>query len=251
MKKVVPGQRFSIGANDWNQIADAVNNRSNRIGAGDRNNNSNQYILISNTTDDAIPIYGIVELDGLAVDPILRQNTYRDPVFCAVYPSDDYTDYRTYAIAQEPIAPGCVGRAMIDGTTIVFCHCQPIFAWESAYHYVAPYFGRWQGNLSYAKTQMKLLTKPENNASYALVSITPEVGDGPVPAILSDNIDGYGLYRVYLYDNGYDQPQTGNAYVYLPESAYGSTITLGKRIIVYRQSGRVITGGFVEDEGDA
>ena len=28
MKKVVPGQRFSIGANDWNQIADAVNHRN-------------------------------------------------------------------------------------------------------------------------------------------------------------------------------------------------------------------------------
>jgi len=28
MKKVVPGQRFSIGANDWNQIADVVNQRN-------------------------------------------------------------------------------------------------------------------------------------------------------------------------------------------------------------------------------
>ena len=244
MKKVVPGQRFSIGANDWNQIADAVNNRSNRIGAGDRNNNSNQYILINNTTDDAITIYGIVELDGLAIDPVVRYNTYQEPVFNAIYPLAEHdNEHTTYAIAQEPIAPGCVGKAMINGISLV----------QGGYintdrGYVKPnYNNSWVGTVVAGKTQMKIIAKTAT-VSYSyiyVVHITPDVSDSMVPAIISGNIDGYGYYTVQLYENGFDQGNTGTARMYLPEGAYGLSAKTNMRTYVYRQSNRTITAEII------
>ena len=248
MKKVVPGQRFSIGANDWNQIADAVNNRSNRIGAGDRNNNSNQYILISNTTDNAITIYGIVELDGLAIDPVVRYNTYQEPVFNAIYPLAEHdNEHTTYAIAQEPIAPGCVGKAMINGISLA----------QGAYTtaisgYIKPnYNNSWIGAVTAGKTQIKIISKT-SAASYNsiyVVHITPDVSDSMVPAIIIGNIDGYGYYTVQLHENGFDQGITGNARMYLPEGAYGLGAKTNLRTYVYKQSNRTINAEIIA-EGD-
>ena len=244
MKKVVPGQRFSIGANDWNQIADTVNSRSNRIGAGDRNNASNQYILISNTTDDAITIYGIVELDGLAIDPVVRYNTYQEPVFNAIYPLAEHdNEHTTYAIAQEPIAPGCVGKAMINGISLA----------KGAYTtaisgYIKPnYNNSWIGAVTAGKTQIKIISKT-SEASYNsiyVVHINPDVSDSMVPAIIRDNIDGYGYYTVQLYENGFDQGVTGNARMYLPEGAYGLGAKTNMRTYVYKQSNRTITAEII------
>ncbi len=245
MKKVVPGQRFSIGANDWNQIADTVNNRSNRIGAGDRNNTSNQYILISNTTDMAISMYGIVELDGLAIDPVVQANTYQEPVFNAILPLAEHdSEHTTYAIAQEPIAPGCVGKAMINGVSLTFVGGYYV----EDYHYVRPSFAGWHGAWTYAKTQMKLLAK-SSTFGYYVVHIQPDVSDSVVPAIISGNIDGYGYYTVQLYENGFDQGSTGTARMYLPEGAYGLYSRAGMRTYIYKQSNRTITAEIIA-EGD-
>lgn len=248
MKKVVPGQRFSIGANDWNQIADVVNSQSPRMGAGIAGNTSNQYILISNTTDNAISIYGIVELDGLAIDPIIQENTYQEPVFNAIYPLAEHdNEHTTYAIAQEPIAPGCVGRAIINGISLA----------QGAYTtaisgYIKPnYNNRWIGAVTAGKTQIKIISKtsaPSYNSIY-VVHINPDVSDSMVPAIISGNIDGYGYYTVRLYENGFDQVSTGNARMYLPEGAYGLSAKTNMRTYVYKQSNKTITAEIIA-EGD-
>ena len=248
MKKVVPGQTFSIGANDGTQIADTVNNRSNRIGAGDRNNTSNQYILISNTTDMAISMYGIVELDGLAIDPVVQYNTYQEPVFNAILPLAEH-DYEltTYAIAQEPIAPGCVGKAMINGISLAQCTYTTAIS-----GYIKPYYNNfWVGAVTAGKTQIKIISKtsdPSYNSTY-VVHITPDVSDSMVPAIISGNIDGYGYYTVQLFENGFGEPSTGSARMYLPEGAYGLGAKTNMRTYVYRQSNRTITAEIIA-EGD-
>lgn len=248
MKKVVPGQRFSIGANDWNQIADTVNNRSNRIGAGDRNNTSNQYILISNTTDNAISMYGIVELDGLAIDPVVQANTYQEPVFNAIYPLAEHdNEHTTYAIAQEPIAPGCVGKAMINGISLA----QGTYT-SAIGGYIKPsYNNTWIGTATGGKTQIKIISKTSAVAYYSIyvVHIQPDVSDSVVPAIISGNIDGYGYYTVQLYENGFDQGSTGTARMYLPEGAYGLYARAGMRTYIYKQSNRTITAEIIA-EGD-
>lgn len=248
MKKVVPGQRFSIGANDWNQIADTVNNRSNRIGAGDRNNTNNQYILISNTTDDAISMYGIVELDGLAIDPVVRANTYQEPVFNAISPLAEHdNEHTTYAIAQEPIAPGCVGKAMINGISLVVSDYTTLDT-----GYIKPNYNKsWVGTVVAGKTQIKIIAKTSTQAyrSIHVVHIQPDVSDSMVPAIISGNIDGYGYYTVQLYENGFDQGITGNARMYLPEGAYGLYARTNMRTYVYKQSNKSITAEIIA-EGD-
>ncbi len=248
MKKVVPGQRFSIGANDWNQIADVVNSQSPRMGAGIAGNTSNQYILISNTTDMAIPMYGIVELDGLAIDPVVQYNTYQEPVFNAILPLAEHdSGYTTYAIAQEPIAPGCVGKACINGVSLAFLGG----SYYEDYHFIKPSFAGWHGAGSYGKTQIKIISKtagPSYNSTY-VVHITPDVSDSMVPAIITGNIDGYGYYTVRLYENGFDQGSTGTARMYLPEGAYGLYSRAGMRTYIYKQSNRTITAEIIA-EGD-
>jgi hypothetical protein len=243
MKKVVPGQRFSIGANDWNQIADVVNGQSSRTGAGNAGNNSNQYILISNTTDVAISIYGIVELDGLAIDPVVQANTYQEPVFNAILPLAEHdSEHTTYAIAQEPIAPGCVGKAMINGISLTFVGGD----FGADYHYIKPSFAGWHGVGSYGKTQMKSLAK-SSTWGYYVVHITPDVSDSVVPAIIDDNIDGYGYYTVKLHENGFGNSSTGQASMYLPECAYGITAHTGMRTYVYKQSHRTINAEIIAE----
>jgi len=248
MKKVVPGQRFSIGANDWNQIADAVNNRSNRIGAGDRNNTSNQYVLISNTTDIAISIYGIVELDGLAIDPVVQYNTYQEPVFNAILPLAEHDNgHTTYAIAQEPIAPGCIGRAMINGISLARGAYTSVIG-----GYIKPNFNNsWVGTVTGGKTQIKIIaqTSAPSYNSICVVHISPDVSDSMVPAIIRDNIDGYGYYDVRLYENGFGQPSTGSARMYVPEGAYGLGAKTGMHTYVYKQDNRSITAEIIA-EGD-
>jgi hypothetical protein len=254
MKKVVPGQRFSIGANDWNQIADVVNSQSPRMGAGIAGNTSNQYILISNSTDVAITMYGIVELDGLAINPIIQADqygisvTYQEPVFSAIYPLAEHDNaHTTYAIAQEPIAPGCVGKACINGISLARC------AYSSGLGgYIKPNFNNsWVGTVTGGKTQIKIISQtsaPSYN-SICVVHISPDVSDSMVPAIIRDNIDGYGYYTVRLYENGFEQASTGNAMMYVPEGAYGLHSRAGMRTYIYKQSNRTITAEIIA-EGD-
>ncbi|MFA6805227.1 MAG: hypothetical protein WCR17_04550 [Candidatus Methanomethylophilaceae archaeon] len=247
MEKVKPGDNLNIKAQDWNKIADVVNSQSLRTGGGIAGNTSNQYILISNTTAVAISMYGIVELDGLAIDPVVQANTYQVPVFEAILPIAEHdSGHTTYAIAQEPIAPGTVGKACINGVSLVFVAGYYV----EDYHFIKPSFSGWHGMFSYGKTQMKLLAK-SSAYGYFVTHITPDVSDSVVPAIIDDNIDGYGYYTVDLYENGFGNSSTGQASMYLPEGAYGITAHTGMRTYVYRQSHRTINAEIIsEGEGE-
>jgi hypothetical protein len=75
-------------------------------------------VLVQNNTTNTISRYGILGLDAPVIDP----NTYQDPalnqgVFLigAVPTVPDFNN--CFGVAQEPIAPGALGRCRLSGVT--------------------------------------------------------------------------------------------------------------------------------------
>lgn len=127
MKKVVPGQRFSIGANDWNQIADVVNHRNigEQTGRGSKPAGwvmaavSGSYLAYKHSAyavTGALEAWNTsaltsanVETESDIASPVLKVNVTKPASASVVYPE--------FVVMQENTPVNECGWAIVSGVT--------------------------------------------------------------------------------------------------------------------------------------
>ncbi len=123
LRKVHPGQNLQIPAETFTALVDAARDhqqrkRSQKAGQSVRQPNPG-HILVRNDSALDVPRFGIVGLDLPIVFPSDDLAEFQNrPVLQSFVP--DGTDHpERFAITQEPLAPGAIGRAALAGLTPV------------------------------------------------------------------------------------------------------------------------------------
>lgn len=122
MRKVKPGDPLAIRAEDWNQLAEAVEYvaRQRQEGKGQRLGLGNGIVRVVNDEDKPLPIYTVVALTGRspAVPDYDEEHVTvsTDSYYHGRLPREAN---RPYAVLQEALQPKQVGRAMVYGITPV------------------------------------------------------------------------------------------------------------------------------------
>ena len=114
-RKVRPGEKIQIPASLYNALLDLLNSRDNYLAKGPGGTGAG-FITVRNETATDVPRFGVIGLG----EPI-------------ILPTDNLTEFqqrltsrgvepvpgRPFAIAQEPIAAGAIGRCAVSGLTPV------------------------------------------------------------------------------------------------------------------------------------
>lgn len=123
MKKVSPGDPLKIYAADWNKIVDTVNRTPQGVKSPtSRSGIGHGVIRVKNDTTDPFPVFTAVQITGHYPEPNYTTNgsttasITNDPLdyYTATLPT---TQGAAYAITQEPIPAGAIGKAMVYGIT--------------------------------------------------------------------------------------------------------------------------------------
>lgn len=243
MEKVKPGDPIRIKAETWNKMVDAFSGPS----ASDYTPKTGapatpSMVMVINDTDTLIPVYGIVEITGLAVQPVDDKFATKTPVYHGIAPDIANRGRAQYAIATDGIAPHTTGRCIIMGITPVMTTDGVISATTT---YIEPLFGgSFWGKAVKHITPMQIVGKPVNspyNKATYTVSITPQAIYYPIPVIVS-TVYAAGVYRVDMYPQGYDMPSSGYAFMTLPEGTYGETIPTGAKLMGWQHPARCVGG---------
>lgn len=264
MDKVKSGERLNIKASDWNALADVVNGQSQRTGGTGTiksNRSTANTIDVANASDTVIPMYGIVEIvrDAMATSPHPNSQQYQHPIWRANKPVQNNEGIATYGIAQESIAPGVVGKVCIAGVTpVVVAINTYVLEHDISTYYVAPTYVVSQPFSCYMtqeQTPIRVFGSVINNSWQRVLFcyIEPFTDNTPIPAIVGNTVAALtsaNIYDVYLYANGYNNPYTGTAYMYLAETSYGRNIPNGTRLMVYRHLVDTTVGSYDDGGGD-
>ena len=132
--RVEPGQRISsaFSARAWNRAQDAADlvlgaRTGAEAGASSVIERASNIIIIRNDSGQNIPIFGVIGISGVAIDPSggtingtdaasrnAREFVSR-PVLIGIHPGENINVGEKIAIAMEPIANGKFGRAAVGG----------------------------------------------------------------------------------------------------------------------------------------
>lgn len=117
-EKVNAGQSVNgLSSSVWNKMVDLSNSKKN---INDINFEKNRgLILIKNTTDNVLPAFSVLQIDGTVTDqgslPIDMKDV--EIVFKGKVPEDD--TIVNFCVTQEPLGQGEIGDAIVYGATKV------------------------------------------------------------------------------------------------------------------------------------
>lgn len=247
MEKVNPGYPLTIKASDWNRLVDMA--RQPRPPANNPQSAmqlSISVVSVENQTETPIPVYGIVEITGMVIQPVADDRTIHTPVYAGVAPSMSTRGRATYAIATDAIDPGEVGRCIVSGITPIQTTDGVVVTTRG---YIEPLFnGGFFGTSVNHITPLSIVGYPSNSAYnravYTTCISTVQVSY-PVPVIVQSGASA-GVYNVAMYHDGYDAPSTGFALMALPSGTYGEVVPVGTRLTGW-QIPSYCTFGTMED----
>ena len=111
-------QYVKISLPTWRKI-ERVLKDVDRLGFGGtvkQYRNTNDTVLVRNDSDLQCQRYNILQISGVAITPENSLSDFqRRPVFTGIVPGDTSGTESQLLICAEPIAPGQIGRAWIDG----------------------------------------------------------------------------------------------------------------------------------------
>ncbi len=99
-----------ILADDWNQIAEFVNNNS--IFTSGATSSFTPIFLIKNDTTSDLEIYSNIRISGVENEITLSNIASNKVIFIGTQPQSDNTNF---GILQEPIKAGKIGKFMVPG----------------------------------------------------------------------------------------------------------------------------------------
>jgi hypothetical protein len=119
-KKVMPGDRLSVPAETYNALQDLVKGakarRFDSPGPGRAPTLPNGMIWVRNDSGNALDRFSVVGLVGSIFNPAVA-NELPTWQHCFVLSAAAPLAWRPFAVLQQPLAIGEVGRAMIMGVT--------------------------------------------------------------------------------------------------------------------------------------
>ncbi|MBC7326198.1 MAG: hypothetical protein H5T99_12955, partial [Moorella sp. (in: Bacteria)] len=114
-RKAQPGDALRIPASLYNALLDLLNSRDNYLAKGPRGTGAG-FIAVRNETGLDIPRFGVIGLSGPIITPTNNLAEFQQRIaFRGVTPVPG----RPFAITQEPIAAGAIGRCVVSGPTPV------------------------------------------------------------------------------------------------------------------------------------
>jgi hypothetical protein len=245
MEKVKTGEKVVIRASDWNSFIDAANytktERQNQAGKGLKSGLSAGIISIKNCEEETdYPIYSALVLTGICVTPEVNENEFLScpPTFEGRGMTKE-REGMPFAILQEPIAAGEIGRAMLFGVTPARIHVT-----DKTAQYATPVETTSDslsiGNLVTTETgTARILWKAgEGNEQWVIL----QLGGSGAAAAQSDGAilcqttgdDNHALagYEVKAYPNGSaDMDKYYDARLFLVDVALGAKIPSGTWVI--------------------
>lgn len=244
MRKVKPGDPLAIRAEDWNQLAEAAEYvaRQRQEGKGQRLGLGNGIIRVVNYEDKPLPIYTVVTLKWRSKEV----PNYDDET--ADVPIDTYYQGKLptwkdapYAVLQEPLEPGQIGRAMVYGITPVRLSGIGPFAEPIVDPNAAGMLRRGDSGSA------RVLCDQEPDSAWGIVLLGGGgggSGGGSDVCLceISENSTGTGGYPVKVYSVDDDGTAIGESMLFLTEIALGSKLPVGTRLLGHTVALRA-TGG--------
>jgi hypothetical protein len=119
IRKVVAGEPLKIPAEVFNQFVDAANfvNNQKRSGTAEAKRGYDGTVLIKNNTEEDRERYTVMKIDSPAIHPDDNEQGFLSAIIFNGEDIDADTAGR-WAILQEPIPAGRVGKAIISGHSI-------------------------------------------------------------------------------------------------------------------------------------
>lgn len=123
IRHVSRGERFRPRSEEWNRIADFINQFGSQAGAvGGRMADGPPppgVVVIRNNTTKHVPRFGVLGIDGSVVRPKFALGEFQNRIAVeGVEPSNAGAARGRFVIMTEPVRPGAIGWGMIRGETI-------------------------------------------------------------------------------------------------------------------------------------
>lgn len=112
-----PGDPLRIKASSWNAMQELVA-RSRQAAPGiSAPGRGERVVRIKNTTGSPVDRWGVLGIGGVAISPTDNSPEFEaGPVLLGVVPTIAHVG--KYAVLQEPLAAGAIGRAIVSGDTV-------------------------------------------------------------------------------------------------------------------------------------
>jgi len=123
LKKVARGQALRIPAAAYNSFIDAAVDYRNRTvgieGEYKQRDTRNGVIFVRNDSGGDLEQFEVLGIDEIVIGPEDNEREFRNRTVLAGVTPDETEHRGRFVIVAEPIAPGKIGRAYIDGVTPV------------------------------------------------------------------------------------------------------------------------------------
>lgn len=249
MGKVTQGAPLKIPAKDWNSFIDAaayVADRQRQEQGGPlKEGLSNGVIRVMNATEDTLPIYTAVALRGRNKEvPDYDVEGTEVPTDVYFNASLEITETRPYAVLQEPLEPGAIGKARVMGVTPVR------FTGEAETAFAAP---NAKGRMVASESgSARILCAPAEADGWGIVMLGGGGGGGTTVTgsdvrlcEITDNADAQGSsgnYAVDIFSLDDEGNAIGSGTLFIAEIALGSKLPVGTRLLGHLVTLRT-TGG--------
>lgn len=123
LRKVRSGDRLVIPARAYNGFIDAARDfqerQRNSLSNSTQSPSKNGIVFLKNSTGSDLNQFSVVGIDGPLFGPDDNEDEFRHNVSLKGVTPDIASHYVAYAVTQEPIATGKIGKAMVAGMTVV------------------------------------------------------------------------------------------------------------------------------------
>ena len=249
MRKVAPGDALHIRAADWNQLVEAAafvaQRQRQEQSAGLRSGLGEGVLRVRNAETTSLPIYTVVAL-------VRRSSSVTDYDVGGAVDGEAYydggfpkTETQPYAVLQEPLEPGQIGRARVCGITPVRLSGDGPFAAPNVAKESAGMLLRGESGSA------RVLCEPSKGSAWGIVLLGGGGGGGgggsdvrlcEITGNTSEQTAGTGSYSVTILSLSDEGTELGKGTLFLTEIALGSRLPDGTRVLGHTVTLRA-TGG--------
>jgi hypothetical protein len=233
MKKVRPGDPLAISAATWNDVLDAaaLAKGSKRTGAGIPDCLEPGIVRVKNATDDDLDRFAALAVgSGIGVTPEKNELAFQNEP--AVLFGLVWAGGGAWAVLQEPIPAGKIGRAMLFGVTPA-----QVDVVDDEHEFAEPVVDNVAGAIrSAASGTARILWSPgRTGLQWCLLHVGAGSGAAADPSVCPAVVQGFsgGVYTVDLYADGILSSRTGRAQLMLTEASMLTRLDTGTVVLAH------------------
>lgn len=120
LAKVNRGQRFEMPAAAYNAFVDAAkaNKGLSQSATTQGTRRAARFVRVMNSGDEPVPRFGVIGLDEPVILPGDSEDNFKNQLVLKGALPEYESHFGRFAIVQEPLEPGKIGRAIVSGVTI-------------------------------------------------------------------------------------------------------------------------------------